>query len=107
MPSIHTFESTGDAYDTSQCCDQIKDGDVLYVPSENAIAILCKAWPVALTEAQRGKEFHRFENGADGWAEFPDYQGYAASVALAQTIVMGEQRPFFAGWVSPVTEMEG
>lgn len=47
-PSVHQFDSTGSAYDASQCDDNIKDGDVLVVASEGVIGILMKAWPCAV-----------------------------------------------------------
>jgi hypothetical protein len=61
--NVHTFESTGEAYDATQTDDAIKDGDVLVVPSENVVGFLAKAWPVALS-AEHGA-FHTLEDGAD------------------------------------------
>jgi len=43
---VHVFDSSGFAYDMSQCSDEIKDGDVLYVPSESVAAVMVRAWPV-------------------------------------------------------------
>lgn len=57
MTTIHTFDSTGEAYNASQCSDEIKDGDILAVPSEHCVGILIQAWPTAIS-AQSG-EFHR------------------------------------------------
>ena len=34
MTKIHTFASTGEAYDASQCQDDIHGGDVLVVTGE-------------------------------------------------------------------------
>lgn len=48
MPNVHTFESTGEAYDASQCDDAIRDGDVLVVASEGVIGFLAAAWPIAI-----------------------------------------------------------
>jgi len=50
MPKIHEFQSSGEAYDASQVSDEISHGDILVVASENAVAVLDKAWPVAVTE---------------------------------------------------------
>ncbi|MBA0053474.1 hypothetical protein E0L36_22120 [Streptomyces sp. AJS327] len=49
VPGTHTFDSSAEAYDASQCRDDIRDGDVLVVPSEGIVAILNRAWPAALT----------------------------------------------------------
>lgn len=56
--NVHTFESTHEAYDASQIGEwirddnghlsQIKDGDVLVVPSEGIIGVLIEAWPTAV-----------------------------------------------------------
>jgi hypothetical protein len=56
VPKIHTFESTGMAYDMSQCSDEIHDGDILSVPNERAVAVLIEAWPTAISE--NSGEFH-------------------------------------------------
>jgi hypothetical protein len=66
-PRVHYFESTGDAYDASQCCDEIKHGDVLAVPSRTlngaeqpvAVAVLVEAWPVAISSF--AGNFHRHD----------------------------------------------
>lgn len=55
MIQTHTFDSTGEAYDTIQCSDDIKKGDTIIVPSEKVVG-LAWAWPVALT-TEHG-EFH-------------------------------------------------
>jgi hypothetical protein len=60
---VHTFGSTGEAYDASQCDDNIENGDVLIVPSERVAGVLVEAWPVAVTE-QFGK-FHTFQDGVE------------------------------------------
>jgi len=49
-PKIHIFEDSGEAYDASQCIENIKDGDVLSVPNERAVAVLIEAWPTAISE---------------------------------------------------------
>jgi hypothetical protein len=63
--NTHTFNSTGEAYDASQCDDAIRDGDLLHVPSEGVVGILCGAWPVAVTAAHGA--FHTLGAGAS-WA---------------------------------------
>lgn len=52
---VHYFTNSGDAYDSSQCLDHIRDGDVLvvndpYPPFEKSVAILMHAWPIAVNE---------------------------------------------------------
>lgn len=56
MVNIHIFESTSEAYDESQCSDEIKFGDVLVVESERVVGFLLSAWPIAVTK-ERG-QFH-------------------------------------------------
>ncbi len=56
---VFTFESSGDAYDAAQCCDDIKTGAALIVESESAVA-LAWAWPVAVTAAL--SNFHALAN---------------------------------------------
>jgi hypothetical protein len=53
----HFFDSSNWAYDMSQCDEQIMDGDLLIIPSEGIVAILVKAWPMALTE-ETGENLH-------------------------------------------------
>lgn len=57
-PQIITlrFEDTATAYDASQCSEGIRSGDVLVVESEQAVAFMYDAWPVAVTTAHG--EFH-------------------------------------------------
>lgn len=49
---IHVFSSTGAAYDACQCDAEIKDGDILVIPSEGVVGI-ADTWPFAIT-AKRG-----------------------------------------------------
>lgn len=46
--TVHTFETTGEAYDACQCDDAIHNGDVLLIPSEGVVGI-ADTWPVAVT----------------------------------------------------------
>jgi hypothetical protein len=64
--NVHTFESSTEAYDASQGGD-VKDGDVLHVPSEGVAAVLIGAWPVAVV-GPRGA-FHELAEGYT-WATF-------------------------------------
>ena len=48
-PQVHTFRSTFEAYNATQCIEEIRDGDVLVIKPEQVIGIAC-TWPFALTE---------------------------------------------------------
>jgi hypothetical protein len=55
-PTFHNFETTGEAYDTSQWSSSISDGDLLFVSPEGVYGFLFEAWPIAVTKAHG--EFH-------------------------------------------------
>lgn len=48
--TIHTFGSTGEAYNETQTSDKIKFGDVLHVPDERVAGFLYSAWPVSVSK---------------------------------------------------------
>ncbi|WP_330435819.1 hypothetical protein OIC43_37075 [Streptomyces sp. NBC_00825] len=80
-PAVHRFDDTTEAYNASQCYDEIKDGDLLVVASERAIAVLMGAYPVALTILHG--EFHAcLEEPARTFRE----GRYAASVDVAEEV---------------------
>lgn len=79
---VHTFDSSGEAYDASQYDDDIKDGDVLHVPSEKVTGLLVKAWPTAVTE--KHGSFHRLADGIT-WESFEDGR-YAESALTAAKV---------------------
>lgn len=72
VPKIHTFDSTGEAYNASQCDEDISDGDVLVVPSEKVVGVLVEAWPVAA--GTLNGEFHTHAEGWD-WSKVPCIAG--------------------------------
>jgi hypothetical protein len=78
---VHYFESTGDAYDASQCREDIKDGDILVVREEGVIGVLCKAWPVAVTK-KFGK-FHTFQVGTN-WINYEDGKYLQSALQASQ-----------------------
>lgn len=86
MPTIHTFSSTGEAYNASQTHDEIHDGDVLSVPSERVVGVMLSAWPTAVGE-EHG-EFHALNAGIP-WDAIPHAwkdgvtEDYSASFELA------------------------
>jgi len=45
----HYFNSTGEAYDETQCNDDIKFGDVLVIRREKVVGV-ADAWPIAVTK---------------------------------------------------------
>lgn len=53
---VHYFDSSAKAYNESQVSNDIKDGDILAVPSEGLYGILNEAWPVAIVGGPG--EFH-------------------------------------------------
>lgn len=89
-PQVHVFYSSSEAYSRSQCDDSIRCGDVLHVPSENAIAIMIEAWPSALDEQHKGEEFHVIAADVDTSA-IPSVLDdspldFSASVAVARKL---------------------
>ena len=75
IPRIHTFDSSGEAYDACQCDDDIKNGDVLVIAKEKVVGV-ADTWPIAIT-AENGA-LHQLNIGvtAEGWAK-----GAAAKLA--------------------------
>lgn len=86
-PRVHTFETTSEAYNRSQVDDSIRDGDVLTVPSEGAVAVMVSAWPTAITDNASGEAFHKLGTGID-WGAVPNLRGgmddYRPSAELAR-----------------------
>jgi hypothetical protein len=74
---IFTFDNTSEAYDETQTNEDISDGDILVVPSENVVGYLVEAWPVAVTRA-RG-QFHN-------WDRFGVDEEYQEAHATAQDV---------------------
>jgi hypothetical protein len=79
MTQVHHFDSTGDAYDASQCDENAHDGDILAIPDEGVWGILFKAWPVAVTNECGA--FHQLAEGGT-WDDFEGGR-YAAAAAEA------------------------
>lgn len=76
----HRFEDTAEAYDATQCRDDIRDGDVLIIEREGVVGFLRTAWPAAIT-AERGKL-----HGVDGDPRTLDDGRYVASVEAAEQV---------------------
>ncbi|MGW1157795.1 hypothetical protein ACWD48_06115 [Streptomyces sp. NPDC002519] len=80
-PAVHRFDgSTADAYDATQCRDDIRNGDVLVVEAEGVVGFLDEAWPIAITEAHG--EFHGLKTPA---REHHDGR-FTASAEIAEKI---------------------
>ena len=60
---MNTFDSTGDAYSSTQCDDSIKKGDALVIQSEGVVG-LAWIWPVAVTV--KVGELHAVEHSSAG-----------------------------------------
>jgi hypothetical protein len=60
MAGVFYFDDSSDAYNGSQCRDEIADGDILIGKRDRAVAILVKAWPVSITRETRAN-FHGLE----------------------------------------------
>lgn len=86
---VHAFDSTVEAYNASQCSEDVKDGDVLVVPSESAVAILVQAWPMSVTDSHG--EFHwsadkSIEAVLNGVA-ISDGSDYSVSLRMARSVL--------------------
>ncbi|WP_329148258.1 hypothetical protein OIU91_19765 [Streptomyces sp. NBC_01456] len=106
-PAVHHFGSTREAYNETQCWDDVLDGDVLVIEREQVVGFLRSAWPGAITAAHG--ELHTFT--AD--PRKIDDGKYAASVELAEQIARDlgaplaiEQQGVEAELVEPVVDAE-
>lgn len=101
---VHTFSSTGRAYDACQG-DEIKNGDILLIPSEKVVG-LAWTWPVAVTVEYGALHIPKREEDEDeitthqnlvraaGWSE----ESIVNALALARSNGW-EVRGFFTeGW---------
>lgn len=63
---IHVgFPTSVEAYNASQQCEEISDGDIL-VTNDGRVAVLVQAWPTQLAASPEGGEFHRLSVN-DAW----------------------------------------
>jgi hypothetical protein len=85
--NVHNFSSSGSAYDACQCDEDIKDGDVLVIESEE-VAGVAGTWPVAVTV--KNGELHTLIAGKtpeEVFDEEPEMvAGYRNAVQLATTL---------------------
>ncbi|MFB7329091.1 hypothetical protein [Streptomyces sp. NPDC056190] len=94
-PAVHRFADTVEAYDATQCREDIRDGDVLVVEAEGVVGFLDAAWPVAITEAHG--EFHGLKIPAR------EHHGgrFAASAKVAERIAAEHGFPLAAKRAQP------
>jgi hypothetical protein len=80
---VHLFDTSSDAYDASQCRENIHDGDILAALPERVVGFLHKAWPVAVTRN------HGAFHGID-WKATPAAEKlrYRRSVQAAKLLVL-------------------
>ncbi len=88
MSAVHHFETTGDAYDATQCRDEIRGGDVLFIWPAGVIGI-AHTWPFAVTPEYG--HLHQTMDGAETYAVGLDAEEktnvYSAGVRLARGII--------------------
>ncbi|MFD7769877.1 hypothetical protein [Streptomyces sp. NPDC059787] len=89
-PTVHRFDDTVQAYDATQCREDIRNGDVLVIESERVVGFLDTAWPIAITEAHG--EFHALKTPA---REYHDGR-FTASVELAEKVAAEHGFPLAA-----------
>lgn len=102
QPAIHIL-SEDNAYGETQTSDDIRDGDVLVIPTLGVVGFLCGAWPVALRGDWETVGFHTLSDDADitrmgahdgrrfeMWADIPADPGtdYTRSIELAQRVTI-------------------
>jgi hypothetical protein len=61
--TIHSFASSGLAYDATQCDDAVKTGDILVIESEGVVGV-AHTWPFAVTE--KHGDLHQLGEDANG-----------------------------------------
>jgi hypothetical protein len=83
MVHVHEFPDGGEAYDASQCEDEIRDGDVLLVTGQGA-GVLVQAWPTLVVGEVEA--FHTFAEGGGSpytWDNLDDGK-YVESARVAR-----------------------
>jgi hypothetical protein len=88
MTKVHTFETTGEAYDACQCSDDIANGDTLLIPSEGVVGI-ADTWPVAVTFA-----FGKLHAPGEGYTVGAALEGREAAAGIHHAKVIAEQHGF-------------
>lgn len=83
--SVHFFASTGEAYDATQTTDEIKNGHLLIIESEQVIG-LADTWPVAVTV-----QYGVLHSCAEGYSfrDFPKFSRQQIADAIAEATARG------------------
>lgn len=79
--SVFYFPTSGEAYDATQCWEDIKDGDVLVVSSEKIVGV-ADTWPIAVT-AESG-ELHEVAKRGEYEANPAMWRGIIRAVKIAR-----------------------
>ena len=86
---IHSFASTGNAYDATQIDERIASGDALLILSEGVVGI-ARCWPFAVTQATgnlHGVQSRPHETPGEFAAAFNvTLDDVAAAIALAHAL---------------------
>lgn len=69
--------SMSEAYDETQCSDEIKDGDILLV--QDGVAVLVEAWPIMVVG--ESTVFHRAAPDFHAQTNFKYEAAFSAAVA--------------------------
>jgi hypothetical protein len=99
MATVYYFDNSSDAYNGSQCRDEIKDGDILVGKSDRTVAILVKAWPVSITRETRGN-FHGLEQNVT-WERFERGRYFDSARQATDLLTALEQTATDAGFQEP------
>ncbi len=83
--AIHTFDSTGDAYDACQCDESIRNGDTLLIPSERVVG-LADTWPIAVTREHGALYSLKHGSSWSDWLSTLDNGRLLVAVAHAQQV---------------------
>jgi hypothetical protein len=75
------YDSTGDAYDACQCCEELKRGDLIIVLSEKVVGIV-DTWPIAVTN--ESGNLHKVKV----WVSFLNNPVWAAAIRDAKHIAV-------------------
>lgn len=101
----HRFDSTAEAYNATQCRDDIHDGDVLIIEREGVVGFLRSAWPAAVTVAHG--ELHRVKGDPrtldDG--RYADSAIRAERIAAEYEFALAEQADRADALLANVREM--
>lgn len=92
MTTTHTYDSTGEAYDATQCDEHVIAGHTLLVPREGVVG-LSWTWPVAVTE--HPGELHAM---GDARAEIAADAGWTTALIQHAVAVAIEHNLPVAAW---------